>query len=138
MRRWNTLAAILAAVAPLSCEESTGEDLPGIPPTKIDPAAPGAGRRTEGPVGQVRITFVAPVADEILKVMPAPELKVKVLSAQGATNDPSADPVDPQSVAYTLAAAGARETLASGKLSGPTAEGEYTGRIDLSRVQSGT
>jgi hypothetical protein len=104
------------------------------------PTPTGGGSGTIGDAGASgvapTIDIVAPGQDALLSPAVAPQIRAKISLAVGL--------LDPGSLTFTLTDTQATTTtkaaapLTSGPLSGPTAAGEYTGRLDLADVPSGT
>jgi hypothetical protein len=137
-RRIVVLTGALLAVA---CGEDNQPLGPGIPGGGGD-AGPGS---SDGPSSapdrplsnEVRIEILAPAPMAVLASAAAPEVRARVQSVNRGSNDPSPDPIAPDSVRFVIATDDPRGPSASGTLSGPSFDAEYTGRADLSALPTG-
>jgi hypothetical protein len=122
-----------------SCQNTPLEKLPPLPSVKYGEAAD-AGvvvRRPDAGPAEIAITLVTPTGDAVLKRASAPEVRARVVSEVPGTDRPSTDPIDPTSVTLVLRRLQDRGLVVTAPLFGPMANGEFSGRMDLSSAETG-
>jgi hypothetical protein len=148
--RWALVLALLAGcgngvgggslkpLPPSTYRNSDGSTLPvrrdgGRPSDGGGHAIDGGGVQAE-----VQITILAPVQGTVLKAASSPELRAKVLSLLPVDAGSVGDYLDQVSYALSFVGDKSGKPLVTGPLFGPAANDEWSTRIDLSSLQTGS
>ena len=126
------LASLLGAAS--ACQTTTtGHEIPYAPAPMDDGGARGSTFETGSPGEAPTITLEAPSNGALWAATSAPDVRARITTSAGF--------IDPASLRFSLAKADApagTAAAATGLLTGPQANAEYTGRPDLAGLAGGT